>query len=92
MSFLGVKLWQWLYFLYMIVVFFIGAKILTYSISYILKRVNPSISRGTLPFIEKSFSLLLTVILLRYFIPEANSTHESRAVVEGATLLTIAWL
>ncbi|MCW8834113.1 MAG: mechanosensitive ion channel family protein [Colwellia sp.] len=91
-SFLGVKLWQWLYFLYMIFVFFIVAKILTHSFSYSLKRVKPTTSPETLQFIEKPFSLLLTVILLRFFIPEENATHEAKAVAEGATLLTIAWL
>jgi len=92
MSFLGVKLWQWLYFLFMIFVFFIIAKIFTLSFSYILKRFKPSVSSETQQFIEKPLSLLLTVVLLRFLIPEANSTHESKAVAEGATLLTIAWL
>ncbi|MBL4823286.1 MAG: mechanosensitive ion channel [Colwellia sp.] len=92
MSFLGVKLWQWLYLLYMILVFFIVAKILTLSFSYILKYFKPNLLPDTQQFIEKPLSLLLTVVLLRFFIPEANATHESRAVAEGATLLTIAWL
>jgi MscS family membrane protein len=92
MSFLGVKLWQWLYFIYMIFVFFIIAKVFTLGFSYILKRFKPSVSLETQQFIEKPLALLLTVVLLRYFIPEANSTHESKAVAEGATLLTIAWL
>lgn len=92
MSFLGVKLWQWLYYLYMIFVFFIIAKIFTLGFSYILKRFKPSISPDTQQFIEKPLALLLTVVLLRYLIPEANATHESKAVAEGATLLTIAWL
>jgi len=92
MSFLGVKLWQWLYFLYMILVFFIAAKILTFSFSHILKRFKPNVLPETQQFIEKPLSLLLTVVLLRFFMPEANATHESKAVAEGATLLTIAWL
>jgi len=92
MSFLGVKLWQWLYFLYMIFVFFIVAKAITLTISYVLKRTKPSVLPETQQFIEKPLSLLLTVVLLRFFIPEANATHESKAVAEGATLLTIAWL
>ncbi len=92
MSFLGVKLWQWLYFLYMTFVFFIIAKILTLSFSYILKRFKPNVSTDTQQFIEKPLSLLLTVVLLKFFIPEANATHESKAVAEGATLLTIAWV
>lgn len=92
MSFLGVKLWQWLYFLYMIFVFFVIAKILTLSFSRILKRFKPNVASETQQFIEKPLSLLLTVILLRFLMPEANATHESKAVAEGATLLTIAWL
>jgi MscS family membrane protein len=92
MSFLGVKLWQWLYFLYMIFIFFIVAKILTLSFSYILKKLKPNVLAETQQFIEKPLSLLITVILLRFLIPEANATHESKAVSEGATLLTIAWL
>jgi MscS family membrane protein len=92
MSFLGVKLWQWLYFVFMIFVFYIIAKVLTLITSYIIKRFNPNVSVDTQQFIEKPLSLLLTVILLRLFIPDANATHESKAVAEGATLLTIAWL
>jgi len=92
MSFLGVKLWQWLYFLFMIFVFYLIAKIITLTLSYILKRLKPNVLPETQQFIEKPLSLLLTVVLLRFFMPEANATHESKAVAEGATLLTIAWL
>lgn len=91
-SFLGVKFWQWLYYLYMIFVFFVVAKLLTFSFSYLLKRVKPSVSRDTQLFIEKPLSLLLSVVLLKYLTPEANATHEVQAVTEGATLLTLAWL
>ncbi len=92
MDFLGVKLWQWFYYLYMIFIFFIIAKFTTVSFSYILKRIKPNVLSDTQQFIKKPLTLLLTVILLRLFMPEANSTHESKAVAEGATLLTIAWL
>ena len=92
MSFLGVELWQWLYYLYMVFIFFIIAKIMTISFSFILKRIKPDVLPETQQFIKKPLTLLLTVILLRFFIPEANSTHQTKAVAEGATLLTIAWL
>ena len=92
MSFLGVKLWQWLYFIYMVFVFFVVAKVFTLACSYGLKRIKSDTSSEIQKFIEKPLSLLLTVFLLRFFIPEANATHESKAVAEGATLMTIAWL
>lgn len=92
MSFIGVKLWQWVYYLYMIFVFYVVAKILTISFSYVLKRMKPSVTSDTQEFIEKPLSLLLGVILLKYLVPEANATHEVQAVTEGATLLTIAWV
>lgn len=91
-SFLGVKLWQWLYLLYLIFVFYVAAKVLTWSFSRALKYFNPKLSADTQKFIEKPLALLLTVIFLRTFMPEANATHESKAVAEGATLLTVAWL
>lgn len=92
MSFLGVKLWQWLYYLYMILVFYVMAKILTTGFTYVLKRFKPEISSNTQEFIKKPLSILLGVILLKYLVPEANATHEVQAITEGATLLTLAWI
>lgn len=91
-SFLGVKLWQWIYFLLMVFVFYFAAKAITLLLSNLLKRFKPDTTIETREFIEKPLALLLTAIMLRFLIPEANETHQSKAVSEGATLITLAWL
>lgn len=91
-SFLGVMLWQWVYFFYMFFVFFLVAKVLTWLLSKLLVTFNPKLSEETQTFIRKPLALLLSVVFLRILLPEANTTLASRAVSEGATLLTIAWL
>lgn len=91
-SFLGVQLWQWVYFLCMFFVFFLAAKVLTWLLSRLLKVFYPKLSLETQTFIRKPLALLLSVIFLRVLLPDANATLASKAVSEGATLLTIAWL
>ncbi len=53
---------------------------------------NSKLSLETQNFIRTPLALLLSVVFLRLLLPEANATHESKAVSEGATLLTIAWV
>ena len=91
-SFLGVMLWQWVYFFYMFFVFFIVAKVLTWLASKLLVAFYPKLTEETQTFIRKPLALLLSVVFLRILLPEANTTLASKAVSEGATLLTIAWL
>lgn len=91
-SFLGVLLWQWVYFFYMFFVFFLAAKVFTWLLSKLLIVFYPKLSIDIQAFIRKPIALLLSLVLLRTLLPDANATLASKAVSEGATLLTIAWL
>lgn len=91
-SFLGVLLWQWVYFFYMFFVFFLAAKVFTWLVSKLLIVFYPKLSIDIQKFIRKPIALLLSLVLLRTLLPDANATLASKAVSEGATLLTIAWL
>ncbi len=91
-SFLGVMLWQWVYSFYMLIVFFLVAKVLTWALSKLLLFAYSKLSLETHKFIKGPFALLLSVVFLRVFLPEANATLASKAVTEGATLLIIAWV
>jgi len=91
-SFLGVMLWQWVYFLGLIFVCFLIAKVFSWLMSKILKRFYPALLVETQKFIENPLALLLTVIISRIFVAEENATLAVKAIAEGATLLTIAWI
>lgn len=91
-SFLGVMLWQWVYSLYMLFVFFLVAKVLTWLVSKVLLLVYPKLSLEVHKFIKGPIASLLSVVFLRLLLPEANATLASKAVTEGATLLIIAWV
>ncbi|WP_440874948.1 mechanosensitive ion channel family protein [Thalassotalea sp. PLHSN55] len=91
-SFLGVMLWQWLYFLLLLVFYFLIAKVITWLVSKTLKHIYPSISTSTQKFIENPVALVLAVILARSLFAKANVTLAVRAVAEGNTLLTLAWI
>ena len=91
-SFLSVMLWQWVYFFYMFFVFFLFAKLLTWVATKALLIFYPKLSIETQGFIRKPIALLLSVVFLRVLLPQENTTLASKAVSEGATLLTIAWL
>ncbi len=91
-DFLGVMLWQWLYFLLLLLFYFIVAKIITWLISKTLKHFNPMLSKSTQGFIENPIALLLAVILARNLFAKANVTLAVRAVAEGNTILTLAWI
>ncbi len=92
MTFVDVMLWQWVYYILMLVMYFIIAKIITWFVSRIAKKIWPSILIETQQFIEKPLALLLTVILTRTFFAEENLTLAAQAVGQGATLLTLAWI
>ncbi|MBL0709808.1 MAG: mechanosensitive ion channel, partial [Colwellia sp.] len=72
--------------------FFLLAKILTWTTTKILLFFNVKLTMETQKFIKKPLALLLSILFLRVFFPEENTTLASKAVSEGATLLTIAWL
>ncbi len=90
-DFFGVMLWQWLYFSAMMLIYFFVAKLITWSIALVLKRISDKVSDDILRFIKEPVALLLAVILARNFQDEANVTMAVRAVNEGSTLLIIAW-
>jgi len=87
----GVMLWQWLYFLLMLVLYYFIAKILTWVVAFGIKRIYTKVSNEVLRFIKEPFALLIAVIFARNFHDEANVTIALRAVTEGSTLLIIAW-
>jgi len=86
----GVMLWQWLYFTLMMLLYFIVAKVITWLISFTIKRVYQKASNDVLNFIKEPVALLLAVVLARNFHDEANVTIAVKAVTEGSTLLTLA--
>lgn len=89
---LGVMVWQWCYFILMLVLFYIFAKIITFLISYLIKYVYPKVTKSTQTFIQNPLALLVAIFLLRNLMPEANQTLATKAISEGATLYIIAWL
>ena len=91
-SFLGVMMWQWCYFLLMFAMLYVIAKVITWLASTVIKYVYPKVTVNTQKFIKNPFALLVTVFLLRSFMPEENQTLATKAISEGATLYVIAWL
>ena len=91
-SFLNVMLWQWVYYLHILLLYFVIAKILTWITSRLAKKIWPKISIETQKFIEQPVAILLMVMLTRTFFAEENLTLAAKAVGEGATLLTLAWI
>lgn len=91
-NFLGVMFWQWAYFFYMFFVFFVIAKVFTWIVNRVVLIFRPNLSSETQSFIKKPLALLISIFLVRTMLPEENATLASKAVAEGATLLTLAWL
>ena len=91
-DFLGVMLWQWLYFLLLILFYFLIAKVITWLVSKSLKHFYPNLSKATQSFIENPVALLVAIMLARSLFAKANVTLAVRAVAEGNTLLTLAWI
>ena len=87
----GVMLWQWLYFSAMMLIYYFVARLFTWFVALVLKRISDKVSDDILRFIKEPIALLLAVILARNFQDEANVTMAVRAVNEGSTILIIAW-
>jgi len=87
----GVMLWQWVYFLSMLCLYYLLALVVTWFIAKVIKRFHANISNDILQFIKGPVALLLALLFARNFKEEANVTLALQAVAEGATLLTIAW-
>ncbi|MBS3796196.1 mechanosensitive ion channel domain-containing protein [Pseudoalteromonas sp. BDTF-M6] len=90
-SFLGVKLWQWVYYSANLLVYLLLAFAITRVLAFTAKRIKPDLSAEACSLINGPLCLLLGVILARNLASDANSTLASKAVFEGATLLIIAW-
>ncbi len=88
----GVMLWQWLYFLSMLILYYLAAIGVTWLTATAIKRFNANVSNELLQFIKGPVALLLAVLFARNFKEEANVTLALQAIAEGATLLTIAWI
>ena len=65
-SFLGVLLWQWVYFFYMFFVFFLIAKVLTWLVSKLLVVAYPKLSLETPNVYKKSTCLIIVCCLFTY--------------------------
>jgi len=87
----GVMLWQWIYFLSMLALYYLAAITITWLIAAAVKRFDEKVSNDVLRFIKGPAALLLAVLFARNFREEANVTLALQAIAEGATLLTIAW-
>jgi MscS family membrane protein len=90
-GFLGVMLWQWLYFSLMLALYYFLALLVTRFAAIVTKRAYRNTPDDVLRFIKGPIALLLAIIFARSFREEANVTLAVKAVMEGSTLLIIAW-
>lgn len=90
-AFLGIKLWQWVYYIGTFALCLGAAFIVTRILNVIAKKLKKDLSKEATRLITWPLCLLLAVFFSRAFSSDANSTLASRAVFEGATLLIIAW-
>ncbi len=87
----GVMLWQWLYFTLMLTGTYLGAVIFTWLLVKVIQRVCPKISVESLNFIQGPVAFLLAVIISRNIVDSSNVTLAVKAIMEGATILMLAW-
>ncbi|MBU2893681.1 mechanosensitive ion channel family protein [Colwellia sp. D2M02] len=87
----GVMLWQWLYFSLMLAIYYFVALLITKLAALVIKRIYSGISIEALNFITGPVALLLAIFFARTFREEANVTLAVQAVMEGRTVLTLAW-
>jgi MscS family membrane protein len=90
-GFLGVMLWQWLYFIMVAIGSYILAKFSTRLTTTVVGKFKGKWSPEVQSFVHGPFSLLIAVILTRGLIDDANKTLAVKAISEGGTLLIIAW-
>ncbi len=89
-SFLGVKLWQWVYYSMNFLLFLLIALVITQLLRWLVIKANPQTGDEAKGLITGPLCLLLAVIMARNFASEENSTLATKAVFEGATLLILA--
>ncbi|WP_462158807.1 mechanosensitive ion channel family protein [Pseudoalteromonas sp. GB56] len=90
-SFLGVKLWQWVYYSINFLLYLLIALVITQLLRWLLVKINPVASDEAKGLITGPLCFLLAVALARNFASDANSTLATKAVFDGATLLIVAW-
>lgn len=90
-SFMGIMLWQWLYFL----INFIGYLLVAWASFWLFARLIGAIGKTKLSALvvglQNPLTLLCAVIISRSVSDLSSMTLAAKAVSEGATLLIIAW-
>ncbi len=90
-EFLGVMLWQWVYFACSFIFFVLVAIVLTRLVSFVLVHLKFPIQQDIVDFINGPICLLIAVIMSRSLSDESNVTIAFLAVIHGATVLLLAW-
>ena len=90
-DFYGVMLWQWLYFTLMLFCTYIASYIGAWLLVRLIKRIYPNTSSAPLAFIKGPVAFLFAVIFSRNLIDSSNVTLAVKAIMEGSTILIIAW-
>jgi MscS family membrane protein len=91
-DFIGVELWQWVYFTALLTGYIFLSVLFTWLLSQVLLKYKPTTSIETHKFLRGPFALLLTIILSRTFVAESNVTIAVQALMDGATVLVFAWI
>ncbi len=91
-DFLGVELWQWVYFSVALVFYLCIAILVTYIASKLIARFKPETHEEYHRFLKGPVTLLLTILMSRLFVAESNVTLAVQAIMDGATILVFAWI
>ncbi|WP_231387277.1 mechanosensitive ion channel family protein [Pseudoalteromonas sp. A41-2] len=90
-EFLGVMLWQWIYFAFTFLLFLVVAVILTRIVTFVLAHLKVPVEKDVVRFINGPVCLLLAVLMSRSLSDQSNVTIAVLALFHGATVLLIAW-
>ncbi len=90
-EFLGVMLWQWIYFVFSFVLFLLIAIVITRVITFILGHLKVPVKQDVVSFINGPICLLMAVLMSRSLSDQSNVTIAVLAIFHGATILLIAW-
>ncbi|QOL26691.1 mechanosensitive ion channel [Thalassotalea sp. LPB0316] len=91
-DFLGVELWQWLYFSAALIFYYFVSLLITWLVSKGISRVRPNTHQEFYRFLRGPVTILLTIELSRLFVAQSNITIAVQAIMDGATLLVFAWI
>lgn len=89
--FMGVMLWQWLYFAVMFAIYIVAVCSAYWLLSKIAQLANLKLAYY-LNFLYGPLSFLTATILTRNFSDSSNVTFAVKAVAEASTILILAWL